>query len=601
MIATTIASTAVWLVPFPPDGGIISASFALPVVRNAGKSNREHRMATAASLRASFSFATMLSASEAQTLRDFLRDMDNKPVVVPFWPAEALASSYAAASLSGTLRVWFEPDWSSWAITTTPGAASPLPVTETLRTCPLCWGRLNKAPVYGAANGLGDGSVSFDFMETGPAGYALTPRSVSLQAGAAIGGGATPPVFPIPVDWSSTPKQSTEIIVDRERIGFGRSEVEEYIPQAARRTQSFHVTALGSDEVAALLTLFATRGGQLSPWWCPAAHSEDSEQRLLVRFASDKLMLRWERAAFGGNEIASGEVSVVELPTERSLPGDEGAGTTLGALAAKWWGYVVTAGGSTYRYTSYEAAIDAGGLGVFNRAPIEHGDITKELNLARNECSLTVGSFAGSPFEILRVQPNGYEITVQIVEGTLASPASATPIFTGRLSSPSFSGSVMKAKIAGMASLFDMQVPVQVASKRCWAPLYSTPCGVARVGTPAQLESIGVNGILSFSVSGSFGADYFRYGYAEKSGASARLSITSSSAGGPGTIAVNTNGVFPTPPSFPDAGWVLYPGCDHSFERCKILGGKFRGFPRFPKANPALVPVKQSTPSTGKK
>jgi hypothetical protein len=55
--------------------------------------------------------------------------------------------------------------------------------------------------------------------------------------------------------------------------------------------------------------------------------------------------------------------------------------------------------------------------------------------------------------------------------------------------------------------------------------------------------------------------------------------------------------------TFPESGWTVYPGCDHSWERCKELGNsaRFRGFPRFPKANPALVAIKQDTPAGGKK
>jgi hypothetical protein len=61
--------------------------------------------------------------------------------------------------------------------------------------------------------------------------------------------------------------------------------------------------------------------------------------------------------------------------------------------------------------------------------------------------------------------------------------------------------------------------------------------------------------------------------------------------------------VLGTPPDSPESGWRLLPGCDKSYERCKALGNgdNFRGFPHFPKTNPALMPITQDTPSTGKK
>jgi hypothetical protein len=61
--------------------------------------------------------------------------------------------------------------------------------------------------------------------------------------------------------------------------------------------------------------------------------------------------------------------------------------------------------------------------------------------------------------------------------------------------------------------------------------------------------------------------------------------------------------ILPAPASLPETGWTLIPGCDKSWSRCDALGNtdNFRGLPRFPKSNPAMVPVTQATPSSSKK
>jgi hypothetical protein len=83
------------------------------------------------------------------------------------------------------------------------------------------------------------------------------------------------------------------------------------------------------------------------------------------------------------------------------------------------------------------------------------------------------------------------------------------------------------------------------------------------------------------------------------------LGVTYADTATPGdSLVVRTLGSLnPAPAAYPEEGWRLVPGCDKSFARCKSLGNsaRFRGFPHFPKSNPALIPIKQESPAGGKK
>jgi hypothetical protein len=166
----------------------------------------------------------------------------------------------------------------------------------------------------------------------------------------------------------------------------------------------------------------------------------------------------------------------------------------------------------------------------------------------------------------------------------------------------------MDAMISGRTSLFDTKGPIALCSARCWAPLYSGVCGVARSSwTAATALTAITGGKLVLGNSGpNASEDHFRFGYAERllpGGIVQRYRISGSTAAANGaSVTLSIVGqVSPVPSAYPESGWVLVPGCDKTFSRCKVLGGKHRGFPHFPKTNPALVAVKNTTGSGGKK
>ena len=634
---------------------------------------------------------------------------------------------------------------------------------------PLAWCRFDSLPNPEAADGDEAMEIDLKTVENGPAEYAIAAAGVDLPAGPSLGA-LTPRLLDIVADWgSSVSSGGIDLRVDRERIGYGRAEATDYVDQSARRRQKVTLPPIG-DEVAKLVALFA-QVGNVGSFWVPGAFADarlaaDSsassatitvddatyladqhyialvdddaiaarriESRngtaltlqsspgafavgtavcplLLVRFAAAKLKITWTTPT-----VATASLDVVELPTETAVPTGETVGTTIGDLGTKIWLYHVSDGDLDWYYTSFESEIDAGALGgpehkPFLPRPIDHGDITSELNLQRHDTDLTVGWFAGSPFERARLDRLAPPLTVQIYEGTLAAPAAAENIFTGKAAGYQFEGGKCTCKIAGPTALFDVRGPVAVTSPRCWTPMYSSLCGLSReaLSVAAELVGIDADGTLRFVEAGAeaWGAapvDHFRYGYAQRllaDGSRRRFAIVGSSgaagaqtydetrqwhpqitsriqltfAGGmvswlitvvqssygtfvnfsvriggilvaeytdeqylvgsvkegsapiavgqhlvslwadvvrvddsgaePGPLGVQISRPCPPPASYPEAGWTLVPGCDHSWARCKALGNSanFRGCPHFPKSNPAMVSVKQETSSGSKK
>jgi hypothetical protein len=607
MISTSYSGKDVWLVSSAPDWKRgVDATFEMLTFRESTVTQIENRRGVSERLRTSMSYKAKVNLAESTAMRSYFQQMDDRPVLCPFWPAMELASDWGWASIGGALRVWFEPDWSAFELGTGVAPAGFTPSAKCL-TAPVMYGRFDKVPSLEPLNALGTGEVDLDLTDEGPFTHALQARNVTLALGTQVGGQDVPKLG-ITLNWVR-PAQSGEVFIERDTIGLGREKVISYADQTARRTQDVAVCGFDSAEVAQLTKLFEYARGSAKAWWCPGAHGAGN---LYGRFKTDKLAVRWHTPAIGQKEVAEAKLSFVELPDERALPAGEARGVTIGELPQPWWGFVVHNGNAVWRFTSHENNINAGVLGLFTSAPVDHGDITKEINLARHDCKFSAGYFTGSPFELLRKQADT-RLTVEIYEGTLASPAAAQLIFTGDIVKPSFNGSKMDATISGTLSLFDTKGPLALCSPRCWVPLYSPLCGVSRVDKThlSTLKSVEADGTLMFgdAAGGNYPemeGDFFRFGYAEKALGDGtveryRVAANNALAAGTGYLAVKIVGTLESTHTLPESGWGLVPGCDKSFGRCKILGGKFRGFPRFPKTNPALQPVKQNTSAGGKK
>lgn len=602
MIATTYNATNVFLIQARPHWrSPVSGRFTKRTARQAGLSNREEREVMAANTVARLDYSAILMGGEAAAARAVLNSWDNRPVLCPFWPAETLAADYAGSSVQGLIRVWFEPDWSAWSLNegTAPTGFTPSP---NCRTCPVIYGKFEDFPDLKTISGNDAAETRISVVETGDAAYALTPKAVALSNGASLHA-TTFPVLNVPFTWGGN-HSTIDVRIKSDSVGYGRKPGDTFYAQAPRTKSTLYFDALNTADLAYILKLFHDRDGSVKPFWCLPPHSLETVDRAFGRFFGDELRIEWLKPKLGG-EIGRLSFEFLSLPPEQTLPGGETFASTIGPVAARWFGYKVECAGTTWRFTSYESAI-AGPGGTFLPQEIEHGRITEEINLAVNDCTLTVNAWENCPFAILIPKNVADKMTVTIYEGTIADPGSAVAIYTGTAGMPEMSGPRMKIKLRGPGSILSVKGPRMVLQETCIAILGDSRCkkATASFETAASMLSV-TSGVGEVDVSAAgFAAGYFRFGYAERTvaGNTQRIGIADSYALGSGNLGVLFASPIVPAVTGAEAGWKFYAGCDGFFSTCKDKFNNvvnFRGAPRMPRTNPSMIPIQQG--QTGKK
>ena len=410
-------------------------------------------------------------------------------------------------------------------------------------------------------------------------------------------------ILPAAADWSTLPKLGgIDILYERTQIGCVRQPVEKYAPQDPRRRSTLHLS-YSPLELARLVALWQWSDGPVNSWWCEAGYSEttlvaatssasveievadaapfateshlclvDGEGLLIgrkivsiagniitlaespgdipaegarvtplqmVRFSRDTLKIVWK------GDLISIDIEVLEQPheTDASTLAGEVLGGTIGTLPSLWFGYLVTDGTREWRYTSHDRAINCGAtLGTFVPKPIEHGDITMELNLERHDFELTVGWWEDCPFFERQTDDAAPVLTVTIYEITAGAESAAKALVTGDVV-PKYSADVCSATVRGPEAVLDTKVPVQAISRRCWAPLYGAKCGLSRAALAVPVELVTcVDGVCRFIAARADGIAAapgaiagFAGGYAERVFADGRVQRYSIAASGPAT------------------------------------------------------------------
>ena len=596
MISTTYASKSVFLCNHEPDwSAAVENTFAIQTSAVTSKTNREEREPMAATLVSTLKYTSFLESVGTAVLRSALALWDNRPVLVPFWPAATLQIGGNSASVVGGLKVWFEPNWTSWELGTgsAPGGFSP---SSLCMVAPVLYGRFGAFPTMTAITGGDDTDVKWEFVENGPASFALGPNTQTLTT--TVINSQTVPVLTVQPDWGSNSAQS-DVRISRGKVGFSRADAEDYIAQVPRTKEKIAFDLLNTAETLYLIALFQDRLGSVKPWQCYSVQSQSTTA--LARFSGDTLKIQWGSWAYGG-ERASAQIEVVTLPTEELVLSGETPGTNFGSTPGRWYGYSVTDGTTTWRYTSYESDT-AGPGGTYTSAVISHGAITEEINLAVNDCTLEVQNFAGSPWSRTRNQLTAAPLVVTIYEGAIANPAAALPIFTGTATAPTTDGPRWKINLVGLSALLDMEGPRYILSATCLACLGDAKCGLnlSTVQVTKTLLSF-VGDTYVFQTVGGLAPHRFAGGEARRTIGSVtqRYFIVDSSTSGTDLACVLASKVSPTPTGT-ESGWILVPGCDGSPSTCQGFSNfvNFRGAPYVPNANPAMIPL--TTQASGKK
>jgi hypothetical protein len=593
MISTTYLGQAVFLIPHLHDWSKpIAAKILAKATRNTGKTNREERFPLAVETTTSFKFTGLLTAGEYGVLTASLDAWDNRPVLTPFWPAVTLLSGGKEASVVGALKIWFEADFATYEIGTGAGPSTFVP-SSLCMVAPVLWGRFDaQFPELITINGQGDHVVSFEVIENGSAANALRPNVVALTT--SVVRTVTVPTLTVPFTWGAN-SEKYDVRIKRSKVGFGREDADEYYSQIPRGKQTINFKAMDLSETCYLLTLFRDRCGTVGAWRCPS--NNDSAVYNVGRFYGDALTLNWELPAIAG-ECVSGQIEFIKLPTETLVLTGETPGVTIGGVPGPWFGYVVSDGYTTWRFTPYEVGGEGPG-GTYEHRGIEHGTITEEINLQINDCDLTVANWAGSPFTRLRNRPAAIPLEVKIYEGTADNPTAAELIYTGKAVAPKGDGPILTMKLKGLGSMLDIEGPRYSLSPNCAAVFCDAKCTKLKADVQVTHALAGITaGVAEFGPS-ALPDHWFANGYAERViGGETQVYPIVDSVNLPDG---NLSCIFAAPvtpaPTAVEPGWVLVPGCLGTPEACQAHSNydNFRGAPEMPKADPTMIAAKTNT------
>lgn len=664
MIATTFNNTPVFLLTSEPDGKV-DVTVSRLTERHASRTRREERRILGATLRWALSYKTTIAdRAVAQQARLALQAFDNRPVLCPLWLA---AVPYGQASrYVGALRCTWEPDFEFWELHTTPTPMSFHPSTDAW-TAPVLWGRFDAMPDPDLLT-TEIPTMQISFVEKGPkaspAAYAVAPApSVTIHTGPTLHAQEWP-LLDFDLDYHGSKAGGVEIQVDRQRIGFGRTEAETYYPQTPRRPVNCSIAG-DADEAARLIATFHACGGTVSPLWFPSATSptrvtdptfsgdprvrvEDSSalgghpyiilrdfsgvnvarrvvsmtakqltldsapgdfvaddlslQLLLFgRFQSDELRLSWS------SPLVTADFTMIELPADYGAPDGEIYEKTLGNVGAPIF-LVETADqvGGRWWWTNYESPIELDGH-TYEPKQVTWDKLTERLNLDDGKASLTVEAEDGNPYVRLTLPRRGQQLSVTLREWDASGATPAVRLWSGQASSASRKGKILTVPVTGEGALFDTRVPRRLDGPTCPWVIYGPGCDLnpqafAVGGTVAgQIAALQ----LSVAVAGNYPEHYFASGWVERLVAgdgSPTYGILDSSASADGKVIVTVD--FPFAPAVVvGEALKLYPGCDQLRTTCQARGNveKFGGQWRKPAANPAFVAVKQNTAPTSKK
>jgi uncharacterized phage protein (TIGR02218 family) len=599
MISTTYGGRSVFILPYPPQWvDDVEVTIEKLTYDSAGLSNREEREELASKLRFGMKYTAYLTYLESPVLQAAIDAWDNRPILVPFWPAERLASGSAAPSVTGGLTIFYEPTstgWGNYEITTggAPGTFTP---TASCKRAPLMWGRFEGSlPAVTILTATDEESATFELVENGIPSTALDAKTVTLTVGATVNSG-TPPILTVPYVWGENSVQG-DVRVNRKKIGFGRDDADTYYPQVVRQRATLNFEVMNTAETSYLLYLFKTQAGSVNPWWLP--HPRLIGSYIYGRFYSDKITLTWSRSgAF--DEIVSAQIEFMTLPTEQTVPSGEVFGSNIGPTSARFFLYETTDGSSYWRYTSYESTIVGPASNSYTHQSMTHGSINEELNLQTHDCTLDIQHWAGGVFARLLQNPMADPLTVTIYEGFIANPTAAVAIFTGRATAPKIVGQQLQVSLIGPgAAILSSQGPRSILQKGCNAIVFDSRCGLSRGTFSLTRTLVSVSGaIATLSAGAALPVNgYFQNGYAERvvGGVTQRFMIHDSYTTA-GNITLVLVGLCIG--STGGESWILVPGCDGTYATCVSRfsnGVNHRGCPNMPDINPSMFIINKAS------
>jgi uncharacterized phage protein (TIGR02218 family) len=262
----TIGELSVFLLTDPPNWlQPLKSTFTILQGGAVGLSNRETRRPHSATLRTSLEYQSTRTGADARELIGALRELNTQVVLCPFWPA---AVRWIDPIPAAALYVVWKDDWSQWEIYSDTPPVWPDADPGEVLVAPLLWGRLAKRETPWPSTD----TLTFDvqFIEDGPADYALVPPAAEFGAGPLPLTGYTtaPRLLPYRANFVGI-EDSVAINVLRESIGFGRQQTQTFYAQAAQHAFKLPYFLDGQSAAFEFLRFFLDHAGPGASFWTP--------------------------------------------------------------------------------------------------------------------------------------------------------------------------------------------------------------------------------------------------------------------------------------------------------------------------------------------
>ncbi|MGA9776672.1 MAG: hypothetical protein WBS33_00190, partial [Verrucomicrobiia bacterium] len=218
----------------------LDVEFGLVRDLQSGLTNRSERRPFSSSLRVnSLRYTATVRGSDLLNLQGSLRLITTEQVVVPFWPAQTTWANRAAAPFIGGLRMVWKADWSQFAIYLSTDAEPGWPAAGDY-FAPAVMGYLTptKPEMIHPSAALWD----VDFAESSEVNQGLSVGAIVPPSGPEPAGySSAPPILPYAPDYRSI-KNQISVKVNREQIGFTRTQSQTFYPQLPTRAQDASFT-----------------------------------------------------------------------------------------------------------------------------------------------------------------------------------------------------------------------------------------------------------------------------------------------------------------------------------------------------------------------
>ncbi|WOO43169.1 phage BR0599 family protein [Rubellicoccus peritrichatus] len=412
----------------------------------------EHRRKQRLTPRMTLRYDSVVSSSDAQTLRGFLGSMDSTRTIIPFWPDWMDAGTWNNRIHDSQISVGWNDDYDFENVQV--NSSNGLP--PGFNKAPCLVGRLDRPDLLAL-----DGEtcrVSLRLEEDGD--YPVTLR------------GTAPSAWEWEPDWVEPPTESTRDLLAYERMGRGRKK--QVQGTAAIRYEQTAMFTLEREALTSLLAFWFARAGAYEAFDAPAWFTPGEVGTPFSPISFNEIASTGQ-ARFSGDlsvEYIDPDICKVEITLEQVF--DD---ASSGERPDYAFLYKLERGDSVYRLTEWEedvSTID----GTFTPARITHDEVRTSLDPVQDSTRISV-SLDDCPILFKLAQGEHEEpVKVTIYEANLDDTPPITPkvLYLGRLRRPTFIQNVMDAEVSWLGGMLNKSTPAFNLTTTCNYPFLSEGC-----------------------------------------------------------------------------------------------------------------------------